>query len=341
LNLGEEIFIRQAGPKPEGGMRMIASKDEAAIERDLLKDYLSFLQVEKGLAAHSLSSYARDLDKLSAWAASQNRRLTDLTRNDLTHWIKTLVESGLSPRSRSRAISSVRGFFRYLLKDGYLTRDPTADLIAPQINKRLPTFLTQTEVTQLLETIDTTTAMGVRDRAILELLYATGLRVTELISLNLADLNGDQGVLICHGKGSKQRLVPVGRFALSWVGEYLRIRKTILPVRDSNKLFVREDGKSLTRQMIWKIIKQYAILAGLSGVSPHVLRHTFATHLIENGADSRSVQSLLGHSDLATTQLYTHLSNQFLRQTYQRHHPRARGLPETRQGEDVEKMVDK
>lgn len=291
--------------------------------RDLMREHLAYIQIEKGLAANSLAAYRRDLDKLKNWAVSGGKSAETLTSGDISEWIKSLMYGGLAPRSVGRAISAAKGFYRFLLLDGHLTKDPTADVVAPQTAQTLPHFLDETDINRLLETPDTKTPEGLRDRAALELLYATGLRVSELVNLRLADVDIDRGVLNCHGKGNKQRCVPIGRSALTWLNEYLRARAALPDGQDSGQLFVGMRGKPLTRQLIWLRLKKYADSIGLRRVTPHGLRHSFATHLLQRGADSRSVQALLGHSDIGTTQIYTHITSERLRATYRRHHPRA------------------
>jgi integrase/recombinase XerD len=225
----------------------------------------------------------------------------------------------------SRALSAARGFYRFLLLDGHVKADPTAEICAPQGGQKLPRFLTQEEVERLLAAPDTSTPEGVRDRALVELLYATGLRVSELAALTVASVDMDGGVLFCTGKGSKQRRVPVGRSAVDWLQRYRAARRVLLAGRESQRLFVGYLGAPVTRQGVWAMLKRHAAKAQIRGVTPHVLRHSFATHLLEHGADTRSVQAMLGHSDLATTQIYTHVTGERLRTVYERHHPRAKG----------------
>ncbi len=298
--------------------------------RDLIREYLLYLQVEKGLAASSVESYRGELEKLRAWATSHERAPQELGQEALKQFIMSLTRAGLSPRSVSRALSTVRGFYRFLLVDGHLTNDPTANLMSPQAGQKLPRFLTEEEMGRLLNAPDISTAEGVRDRALMELLYATGLRVSELVSLTRGSINIDTGLLTCTGKGSKQRNVPVGRGALSWLQKYQAARRTLLEGKEADRLFVGAGGRALTRQVVWTTLRRYAVDAGLRGVSPHVLRHSFATHLLEHGADTRSVQAMLGHSDLATTQIYTHVTGERLRNVYEKHHPRAH-----RTGEEI------
>jgi integrase/recombinase XerD len=292
--------------------------------RDLIREYLSFLQVEKGLSKNSVESYRRDLGRLRAQAEALGREPQELGKAEVTQFVMSLAREGLGPRSVSRALSAVRGFYRFLLLDGHAKADPTADICAPQGGQKLPRFLSQEETERLLGAYDTTTPDGVRDRALTELLYATGLRVSELVGLSTSSVDVDRGVLFCTGKGSKQRRVPVGRSALEWLQRYQAARRVLLAGRESQRLFVGYLGRPLTRQTVWATLKAAAAKAGLRGVTPHVLRHSFATHLLEHGADTRSVQAMLGHSDLATTQIYTHVTGERLRTVYERHHPRAK-----------------
>jgi len=293
--------------------------------RDLIREYLLFLRVEKGLSANSVESYARDMAKLREWAGGLGIAPEALGKGELREFVMSLTRGGLSARSSARVLSAVRGFYRYLLVDGHTKTDPTADLSSPQAGQKLPRFLTQDEVARLLEAPDAAEPEGVRDRAMMELLYATGLRVSELCSLEAGSLDAEGGVVRCMGKGSKQRRVPVGRSALAWLGKYEAVRRHLLGGRESQRLFVAAGGRPLTRQEVWAILKRHSERAGVEGVSPHVFRHSFATHLLEHGADTRSVQAMLGHSDLATTQIYTHVTTDRLRHVYERHHPRARG----------------
>ena len=292
--------------------------------RDLIREYLSFLQVEKGLSKNSIESYRRDLGRLRALAEAVGREPQGLGKPELTEFVMSMSREGLAPRSVGRALSAVRGFYRFLLLDGHVKADPTADICAPQGGQKLPRFLTQEEMERLLGAHDTNTPEGVRDRALTELLYATGLRVSELVSLTTSSVDLDTGVLFCTGKGSKQRRVPVGRSALEWLQRYQAARRVMLAGHESQRLFVGYLGRPLTRQGVWAMLKGAAARAQVRGVTPHVLRHSFATHLLEHGADTRSVQAMLGHSDLATTQIYTHVTTERIRSVYERHHPRAK-----------------
>jgi integrase/recombinase XerD len=292
-------------------------------KRDLIREYLSYIQVEKGLAANSLESYRRDLARLEAWADARGKRVEELTRTDLREWIVQLARDGLAPSSVSRAVSAARGFFRFLMLDGHIKSHPAEDLDTPQRNTHLPRFLTEEEMERLLAAPDVSTAEGLRDRSMLELMYATGLRISELVSMKLADVDIDRGLVVCHGKGSKERHVPIGRSATHWLQQYMAARARSGKA-DAPNLFLNNSGHPLTRQLVWARIKEYAARADLRHVSPHTLRHSFATHLLQRGADSRSVQALLGHSDISTTQIYTHITDRQLRATYDRHHPRAK-----------------
>src|SRR3954465_2682344 len=276
--------------------------------RDLVREYVLYLLVEKGLAANSVESYRRDLARLKVWAETRGRERQGLDKTDMTQFVMSLSREGLSSRSVARSLSAARGFFRYLLLDGHVRVAPTGEVASPQGGQKLPRFLSQEEVERLLEAPDTSNPEGVRDRAMIEVLYATGLRVSELVGLTKSSVDLDTGVLFCMGKGSKQRRVPVGRSAVEWLQRYEAARRALLAGRESQKLFVGYLGRPITRQVFYKTLAAHAERVGLEGVTPHVLRHSFATHLLEHGADTRSVQAMLGHADLATTQIYTHVS---------------------------------
>ena len=291
-------------------------------KRDFIKEFLTYIQVEKGLARHTLESYGRDLARLQLWADKAGKPLTQLTRADLRKWIAHLSRAGLAPTSVARAVSAARGLFRFLMLDGHIKSHPTEDLDTPQRFAYLPQFLTEDEIDQLLGAPDIATEEGVRDRALIEIMYAAGLRVSELISLKQADVDVQSGLIVCHGKGSKERRVPIGKSAIHWVQQYSAIRAGY-GKPSSPHLFLNR-GKPISRQFAWAMIKRYAQQAGVKDISPHTLRHSFATHLLQRGADSRSVQALLGHSDISTTQIYTHITDRHLRNSYDKHHPRAR-----------------
>ena len=293
------------------------------MERDLIGEYFAYLRVERGLSANTLTNYAHDLNKLQAFAQEAGKSPESLTKHDLSECFRRLTQTGLSPRSVARVISGARGFYKFLLRDGFIKDDPLANIPAPQINKHLPNFLTEEQIGLLLNAPDSATPEGIRDRAMLELVYATGLRVSELTGLIATDINFERGLLTCRGKGSKQRYIPIGRSALSWLEEYRRVRHLLLGKTSAKAFFVRDGGRLLDRHNFAEILKRYTVKLGFKNISPHTLRHSFATHLMQHGADSRSLQALLGHSDLATTQIYTHLSKEHLRQTYDTFHPRA------------------
>lgn len=292
------------------------------MHRDLVKEFLTYAQVEKGLAKHTIESYARDLTRLNTWATRRKKTVSDLTRQDLRSWIADLSKEGLAPTSVARAVSAARGLFRFLMLDGHLKRHPTEDLQTPQKFAHLPTFLTEDEIARLFKAPDVKTLDGIRDRAVLELLYSSGLRVSELVSLKQSDIDLHTGLLVCYGKGSKERRVPIGKSAIHWLQQYSAAKAE----HGSTKLRLMFEyrGRPLTRQFVWSMIKHYAKESGVKKISPHTLRHSFATHLLQNGADSRSVQALLGHSDISTTQIYTHITDRHLRQAYDHFHPRSR-----------------
>ena len=292
------------------------------VERDFLKEFLTYLQVEKGLARLSLESYRRDLDRLQTWANKNGKLISDLTRADLRKWIASLSREGLAPTSIARAVSATRGFFKFLMLDGHIKTHPAEDLDTPQRFSYLPKFLTEDEINRLLAVPDVSTEEGIRDRAVLEIMYATGLRVSELVGLKQADVDLLAGLVVCHGKGNKERRVPLGKSAIHWLQQYAAVKKGYGKQTAPNVFQHR--GRPFTRQIAWSMIKRHAEKAGIKNVSPHTLRHSFATHLLQHGADSRSVQALLGHSDISTTQIYTHITDIHLRSAYDRHHPRAR-----------------
>lgn len=292
-------------------------------QRDLIKEFLNYLRVEKGLSKNSFEAYERDLTRLKAFAEASKTTVENLERKDLREWIKSLSREGLAPASVRRMISAARSFYKFLQLDGHLKKNPAEDLDAPQDEIRLPVYLSVEQIDQLFSQPDVETDKGLRERAILELLYASGLRVSELIALRRQDIDLDSGILTCFGKGSKQRRAPLGKSALFWLQRYLTEIREKMPRQVSDKLFVKNAGGELTRQDVYTFVEKYAAKCGFENVSPHTLRHSFATHLIQNGADSRTVQSLLGHADISTTQIYTHLSDERLRGTYLKHHPRA------------------
>jgi len=293
------------------------------VSRDFVREYLSYCRVEKGLAANSIESYEHDVTRLSDWSAKNKLDLLNLSRQDLREWLIDLGAEKLSESSRRRIISSVRGFYKFLMFDGHVKKNPADDLVSPQKSFYLPRFLNNTEIEMLLASPDVSTETGLRDRAILELMYACGLRVSEVVGLKLSNIDIDAGILTTTGKGNKTRRVPVGSSAVEWVKSYLVLRRKHENIEIDN-LFISPDGKALNRQLIHAFIKNYSEKCGLEGVSPHTLRHSFATHLVQNNADIRSVQQMLGHADISTTQIYTHITSTQLKKNYERFHPRSR-----------------
>jgi integrase/recombinase XerD len=298
--------------------------DESPKKRDYVREYLAYLQVEKGLAKNSVESYERDLSKLRVWAEKNGFDLLKLTRNDLREWLIDLAGANLSENSKRRTVSALRGFYKFLQFDGHIAKNPAEDLVAPQKGFYLPKFLNRTEIENLLLVPDVSQETGLRDRAILELMYACGLRVSEAADLKFGDVDIDSGILTCKGKGGKTRKVPIGKSAVEWLKGYLILRRKKENI-EINSIFVNSAGKPINRQTIFLFIKEYAAKIGLEDVSPHTLRHSFATHLVQNSADIRSVQQMLGHADISTTQIYTHITDAHLRKTYEKFHPRAHG----------------
>lgn len=288
--------------------------------------FLTHLKVERNLSPNTIQAYSRDLARLCSFLEERGLEgAAQVTAAELTDHLIALADAKLSARSRARALVAARGLFRFLVAEGHLAADPTETLDSPRIGRRLPTVLGEDAVDRLLSAPAVDTARGVRDRAMLETLYATGMRVSELVSLPAAELNLRAGFVRVQGKGRKQRLVPLGEVATGWVERYLaEARSTFLKNPREKALFLTARGKPMTRQGFWKLIRGYAMKAGIpQNVSPHQLRHSFATHLLERGADLRSVQAMLGHADISTTQIYTHVSRARLLELYRKHHPRA------------------
>ena len=287
-----------------------------------IPEFINFCRLEKGLAANSIEAYASDLERLSEFLRGQ----LPLARNDgLRAYVDHLYRSGLGSRSIARHITTIRNFFGYLLREEVIQEDPSEHLRPPKQWQTIPKFLNLEQIERLIAAPDTSRPEGLRDLAMLEVLYASGLRVSELCRLGLSDLNLEMAVLRTAGKGNKQRLVPVGKAAVAAVRQYLETaRPALLKGRGSKYLFVTRRGSCLTRQAFWKLLTQYGRKEGLfHGITPHVLRHSFATHLLERGADLRSVQVMLGHADISTTQIYTHVARRKLREVVDKHHPRA------------------
>jgi integrase/recombinase XerD len=299
---------------------------------DLIASYLRHLEIERRLPANTRLAYGRDLARLAAFAAGRDVGVEGLTREDLEALVRASMIEGRSASSTARLVSGVRGFYRYLRVGGRIAVDPSDDLKPPRADQALPRFLSPDEVEALLRTPDVKTARGLRDRALLEVLYATGLRVSELVKLRLTEIQREGGYLQFTGKGNKERIVPVGETARDWVDRYLREARPVLARgREAPEVFLsgwHAKGSSrprpLTRTGFWKLLRAYGRQAGVrSHLSPHVLRHSFATHLLERGADLRAIQAMLGHADLSTTQIYTHVLEARLKAVYNRFHPRA------------------
>jgi integrase/recombinase XerD len=293
------------------------------MSRDLVREYIAYLRVEKGLAKNSLSAYESDLAKLKAWADKNSLAIESLTRQDLREWLIDLGRTKLLDNSKRRLVSALRGFYKFLMIDGHIKDNPAENLDLPQKGLYLPKFLNQAEIDLLLATPDVSTETGLRDRALLELMYACGLRVSEAVDVKMQDIDIESGILTTTGKGSKTRRVPVGSSAIEWIKSYSTWRRKKENIEVQN-LFVTQAGKPLNRQIIYELVKNYGEKAGLQDISPHTLRHSFATHLVQNRADIRSVQQMLGHADISTTQIYTHMTDAHLRKSYERFHPRAK-----------------
>lgn len=290
----------------------------------LLPDYLAVLVVERGLATHSVAAYRRDLESFGRWLAARRVAVEGCERAHLRRYISELRGRGLSARSAARALAALRGLFRYLLDRGVTREDPTLELESPKLMRSLPHFLSGAEVEALVAAPDISKPLGLRDRAMLETLYATGVRVSELTSLTLGQLRLDPGYVRVWGKGGKERIVPVGSQAREWLARYLEGARPILDKRHQDEVFLTVRSEGMTRQCFWQLIKRHGRNAGITThLSPHVLRHSFATHLLEHGADLRAVQAMLGHADISTTEIYTHITRERLRALYDSKHPRA------------------
>lgn len=289
-------------------------------------EFINYLAVERGLAQNTLESYGRDLHQFQTYLKNSNLEvLKDSNRNTILNYLAALQNKGRAVSTISRNLAAIKSFYQYLVKERYLDKDPAANLESPKLEKKLPKILSITEVEELLKQPNSFLPAGLRDKAMLELLYATGIRVSELISLNISDVNLDMGYIKCYGTGSKERIVPLGSIAAKCVQEYMtKGRAKLIRTYDESALFVNHHGNRLTRQGFWKIIKKYAQEANITReITPHTLRHSFATHLLENGADLRSVQEMLGHADISTTQIYTHVTKNKLKEVYEKTHPRA------------------
>jgi integrase/recombinase XerD len=290
----------------------------------VIDTYVSYLRDVRRVATNTVESYARDLAALAAFAEKRGVGVETLERRDLEAFVRSLMTSGLSPRSVARTVACVRGFYRFVALERKADTSPADDLRAPRAWATLPKFLSLEDVDRLLARPDPSTPRGLRDKALIEVLYATGMRVSELVALKPADLHLEEGYLTCTGKGDKQRIVPLGHEAADWVRRYMREGRGTLAGGATPWLFVNaRDGGPLSRVGFWKVLKEYGLKAGISQrLSPHMLRHSFATHLLERGADLRAIQLMLGHADLSTTQIYTHVLEARLRAVYDQFHPR-------------------
>jgi integrase/recombinase XerD len=299
-------------------------KDESSTPGDILRVFLEYLTVEKGLSPNTIKSYSLDLQKLFLFFRKEKISWLKAGEEDLIKFIHHQSRASLSSRSLARLISSVKSFYRFLVLDGMISKNPASNLSTPRLWLDLPQFLTEEEVDKLIAQPEKKSRHSLRDKAMLEFLYATGLRVSELTNSKLKDLNLEQGFVLCRGKGGKERIVPIGHAAQLVLRQYLQEVRPGLDKREDDSLFLTNRGGAFTRQGFWKMLKKYGKQAGFEKkISPHVLRHSFATHLLERGADLRSVQLMLGHSQITTTQIYTHVSRKRLQKVYDKYHPRA------------------
>lgn len=293
-------------------------------DRELIERFLDALWMERGLREATLTAYRTDLHGLAAWLAQRSQSLIRVQRSDLLDYLATRAKTGLSARSAARLLSSMRRLYQYLVRENVISADPTARIDAPRLERPLPHSLTEDEVERLIDAPSIDAPLGLRDRAMLEMLYASGLRVSELVNLGIGQVNARQGIVHIRGKGGKERLVPLGDEALHWLDRYFNeARPSLLAGATSDALFVTQRGAGMTRQAFWYLIRRYARRSGITRhLSPHTLRHAFATHLLNHGADLRVLQMLLGHSDLSTTQIYTHVARERLKDLHAKHHPR-------------------
>lgn len=294
--------------------------------KDIFSRYKTWLRLEKSLSANSIDAYLTDLDKLIRFMESEGKSYSDITYQDLQQFVAQLHDIGIHPRSQARIISGIKSFYRFLLLDDYITVDPTELLESPKIGLKLPEVLSVNEINNILDSIDLSLPEGQRNRAMLEVLYSCGLRVTELITLRFSDVYFDEGFIKVEGKGSKQRLVPISDTAIREIKNYLQDRNLMVVKKGfEDTLFLSRRGTGLSRIMVFHIIKQQTAMAGVhKNVSPHTFRHSFATHLLEGGANLRAIQDMLGHEKITTTEIYTHIDRQFLRREILEHHPRSK-----------------
>lgn len=304
------------------------TKGTEMIGQEALAEYIIYLKIERGLSANTVTSYKRDIEKyLTFLTEKKTTQLDEVSRFEILDFLQTLRQSGAADNSIIRMVSSLRKFHQYLKRESIVADDPMQLIDTPKKASTLPKAISPQAVEQLLEAPDTTTPLGVRDRTILELMYATGLRISELVNLKLSDMHLTMGFIQTMGKGEKERIIPLGEIASQWLDHYLDGARVYLQdqsAETSEYVFLNSRGKGLSRQGVWKKVKQLALEAGIDqNVTPHTLRHSFATHLLENGADLRMVQELLGHADISTTQIYTHITKTRLKQVYSDYHPRA------------------
>ena len=296
------------------------------LQNDIIKRYKTYLRLEKALSDNSIDAYLTDIDKLTNFAESEGKNYRDVTYDDLQQFVAGLRDIGIHPRSQKRIISGIKSFYRFLFIDGFISADPTELLESPKIGLKLPTVLTVNEINRILDSIDLTQPEGQRNRAMLEVLYSCGLRVSELTSLRLSDIYFDEGFISVIGKGNKQRLVPISQTALKEIRYYLEDRE-LMPVKKGyeDTLFLSRRGTALSRIMVFHVVKVQTELAGIQkNVSPHTFRHSFATHLLEGGANLIVIQEMLGHENVTTTEIYTHIDREFLRKEILEHHPRSK-----------------
>ena len=302
---------------------MTEGRDREPLWQRVVGRYLDTLSLERGLAGKTVEAYGRDLRRLGSELAGRGTDPLTADQRQLSEHLQGMRRRGLSPRTVNRALISIRGFYSHLVEMAERADNPAVNLAPARLWRRLPKVLSEQEVGKLLAAPDVAAPLGLRDKAMLELLYATGLRVSELVGLSLSQLRLEVGFLIAFGKGSRERVVPVGESAERWLGRYLEEVRPALSVGRHEVVFVNRRGGPLSRQGFWKILKGYGLAVGLPSLSPHVMRHSFATHLLEHGADLRAVQVMLGHSDISTTQIYTHIHERRLRDLYDRFHPRS------------------
>ncbi len=292
----------------------------------LIQEFIEYLGHEKGLATNTLESYGRDLRQYCGFLSEDTSQTPETaSQATIVAYLMMLRKQGKATATIARRLAALKAFYQFMLKENYVTKDPTDELSSPKLERKLPKVLTVEEVEKLLNQPDASNPTGIRDKAMLEVLYATGIRVSELVSLNLDDVDFDEGFVRCVGKGSKERVVPIGEIAVNSLKAYLsKGRPKLVSNPNENALFLNHHGRRLTRQGFWKIVKKYAAQLGIrKEITPHTLRHSFATHLLENGADIRAVQEMLGHADISTTQIYTHVTKDRLKDVYARSHPRA------------------